>query len=146
MSMAELHAVREALNELPFHNGKRQVFLGTVAKMFPGDDETTIAQKLRKIAAELQSHDLLLLQDEGELYAVQELRERPADLSWLSDGVQWAAKISTIGLEMVLPGVAGWWLGNRFGIPFLALLGLAIGVPLGLWHLILMTRGPKDSR
>lgn len=143
--MAELHAVREALNELPFHHGKRQVHLGTIPKMFPGLDEPSIAASLGKIEAELQRHDLLLLRDENELYAVQELREREADLSWLGDGMQWAAKISTVGLEMILPGVAGWWLGNQLGIPFLALVGLALGVPLGLLHLMLMTRKTSDD-
>lgn len=141
--MAELHAVREALNELPFENGKRQVLMGTVAEMFPGDDEHAIAAKLGIIETELHRHELLLLRDHDELYVVQQLREREVDLSWLAEGMRWSATITTVGLEMVLPGVAGWWLGNQFGIPYLALLGLALGLPLGIWHLILMTRNKR---
>lgn len=143
--MAELHAVREALNELPFHDGKRQVLIGTLAEMFPGEDDFAIAAKLAKIEAELQRHELLLLRNQGELYAVQQLRERGADLSWLAEGMRWSAMITTVGLEMAVPGIAGWWLEKQTGIPYLAILGLAIGPPLGLWHLIMMTRNKRKA-
>jgi hypothetical protein len=48
--------------------------------------------------------------------------------------------ITTVALEMVLPGVAGLWFEGQFGIPYLSLLGFGLGVPLGMSHLIVMTR------
>ena len=138
--MPELNTVREALNELPFVRGKRQVFLGNVRKMFPGEDEAAVAGKLRLIEEELARHDLSLLRAENDLYAVQQLRRRETDMSWLGEGLRWSSRITTVALEMVLPGVAGWWLDRQFGTSFLALVGVALGLPLGIWHLIVMTR------
>lgn len=143
--MAELHAVRAALNELPFHDGKRRVLIGSIAEMFPGDDDSVIAENLGTIEAELKRHELTLLRDQDELYAVQQFRERGADLSWLAEGMRWSAMITTVGLEMAVPGIAGWWLEKQTGIPYLAILGLAIGPPLGLWHLIMMTRNKRKA-
>jgi hypothetical protein len=64
--------------------------------------------------------------------------------------VQWVSQITTISLEMILPGIAGQWLDKRWGTNFLALLGFGIGVPLAIWHLIRLTkqdrRTGKDER
>ena len=144
--MAELHAVRAALNELPFHDGKRQVPLGAISEMFPGADELSLADKLGQIEAELRNHDLVLIRDQDELYAEQRLQRRAVDWVWLSEGLRWSTTITTAALEMVLPGLAGWWLEKQFGIPYLMLAGLALGAPLGLWHLILMTRNRPGKR
>ncbi len=52
---------------------------------------------------------------------------------------------------MVLPGLAGLWLDRRLGTNFLGLVGFALGMVLGFWHLLLMTRsvrtngGPKQK-
>lgn len=57
--------------------------------------------------------------------------------------MEWVSRITVVGLEMVLPGVAGQWLDQRYGTSFLALLGFAIGLTLALWHLIIMTQPKK---
>jgi len=54
----------------------------------------------------------------------------------------WVSRITTVGLEMVLPGLAGHWLDQRFGTQFLAIAGFAFGLTAGIWHLIIMTRPP----
>jgi len=54
--------------------------------------------------------------------------------------LEWVSKITTVALEMVLPGLAGHWLDERFGTTFLALTGFAIGVTSGMCHLLAMTR------
>jgi hypothetical protein len=54
--------------------------------------------------------------------------------------MNWVAKITAVVLEMVLPGLAGLWLDNQLGTRFVTLLGFGLGVPLGLWHLIAMTK------
>lgn len=54
--------------------------------------------------------------------------------------MEWVSRITTIVLEMVLPGLGGQWLDEKFGVGFLGLLGFAFGVSLGVWHLILMSQ------
>ena len=65
----------------------------------------------------------------------------------LAVAMQWVSRVTTISLEMVLPGIAGHWLDNRWGTSYLALLGLALGLTIGLRQLIAMSReapGPRD--
>ena len=51
----------------------------------------------------------------------------------------------TVSLEMVLPGLGGWWVDTRFGsTPAFALVGFGLGMVLGMWHLIQMTR-PRNG-
>ena len=75
----------------------------------------------------------------------------PEKLQPYAVAMEWVAKITTVALEMVLPGIGGTWLDKRFGTSFLALLGFAFGLTAGIWHLLLMTKtatkrkGPADS-
>lgn len=56
-------------------------------------------------------------------------------------GFAWAYRILAVSAEMVLPGVLGNWLDGQLGTQFLALVGFGVGVVVGIWHLVLMTRG-----
>ena len=67
----------------------------------------------------------------------------PEPLNPMAAAVQWVGRIVAVGLEMVLPGLAGQWLDGRFGTSFCALLGFAFGVVAGVWHLVVMTRPPS---
>jgi len=60
--------------------------------------------------------------------------------------VEWVAKITTISFEFFLPGLAGQWADQRWGTNFLGLLGFAIGLTMGLWHLLLMTKSERPSK
>ena len=61
--------------------------------------------------------------------------------------MEWVSRIITVSLEMVLPGLGGEWLDRRWGTsPLLLLLGLAIGLSLGVWQLIRMTRSGNMGR
>jgi len=60
--------------------------------------------------------------------------------------IGWVAKITTVALEMVLPAALGAWADDRWGTSFLALLGLAVGVTVGIWHLVQMTKGQNQKR
>ena len=62
----------------------------------------------------------------------------------LAVAVEWVSQITTVVAEMVLPGLAGQWLDNRWGTSFLTLVGFALGLTVGIWHLIVMTR-PKTG-
>jgi hypothetical protein len=60
--------------------------------------------------------------------------------------MEWVAKITTVGLEMVLPAIGGAYLDRRFGTSYWALLGLTLGVVVGIWHLLQMTKPPGGKK
>jgi len=61
-------------------------------------------------------------------------------------GYEWVSRVTTVCLEMVLPGIGGQWLDERWGTNFLALLGLVIGVTVGITHLLAMTKQAERSK
>lgn len=65
----------------------------------------------------------------------------PDNRSPVAIAAMWASRIMTVSLEMVLPGVGGWWLDSRLGVtPLFTFVGFLLGVSMGMWHLIVMTR------
>ena len=57
-------------------------------------------------------------------------------LSPLSVGLQWATTISTIGLEMAVPALAGWWLDGYFRTkPVWTVILALLGVVVAMKHL-----------
>ena len=59
--------------------------------------------------------------------------------------LEWVSRILVVTVEMVGPGLLGQWLDDRWGVSFLGLLGFAIGIPLGLVHLLVMTRQQNSA-
>jgi hypothetical protein len=59
--------------------------------------------------------------------------------------MEWVSQVTTVVLEMVLPGLGGQWLDGKLDTGYLGLLGFAFGVTLGVWHLIWMTRPRNQS-
>ena len=59
--------------------------------------------------------------------------------------IEWVSRITTVALEMVLPGVFGQWLDSKWGTGFLGLAGFALGVSVGLWHLLRMTKASQGQ-
>jgi hypothetical protein len=57
--------------------------------------------------------------------------------------IQWVAKITTVSLEMVLPGLGGVWLDKQWGTSFLGLAGFVLGLIVGVWHLLQMVPKPR---
>ncbi len=54
--------------------------------------------------------------------------------------MEWVARLTVVGVEMVLFGLAGLWLDARLNVrPLFALVGFAVGIAVGLGHLLLMT-------
>ena len=45
-----------------------------------------------------------------------------------------------VSAEMILPGLAGWWLDGKTGWYGFAVAGFAVGLVVGVTHLIVMTR------
>lgn len=60
--------------------------------------------------------------------------------------MEWVSRLITVALEMVLPGVLGNWLDKRWGTSFLALVGFALGMVTGVWHLLLMVGVAQTRR
>ena len=54
---------------------------------------------------------------------------QPDDRSSLAKGLDWSSRITTIGLTMVLPGICGIWLDEKYSIsPACMLVGFALGL------------------
>lgn len=75
----------------------------------------------------------------------------PRGQSPMALAIEWVAKITTVALEMVLPGIFCLWLDRRWGTSYLGLIGFAVGLTVGIWHLLQMTpkakqRPPRDDR
>jgi hypothetical protein len=144
----DINTVRDRLNEETFAGGERRVCIGLVSELFAGLDDASVSKWLAAWERELATHDLALLRgtdQSDELYVEQTLRLAPIDMSWMRDAMHWTSRITMIALEMVAPGVVGLWADQRFGTGYLRLLGLLIGVPLGIWHLLRMTRRKPSS-
>ena len=144
----DIDHIRDELNELQFRDGKREVFVGRISEVFEHESERAIADHLRQCEQELRSYTLILTRHEDDrdaIFVVQELRTLAPDFSWMAEAMNWVSKITTVSVEMILPGLAGLWLDKQLGTQFLALLGLALGFPLGVWHLIAMAKSKRDD-
>ena len=73
------------------------------------------------------------------------MSEKPPARPPMAIAIEWVGRITTVALEMILPGILGGWLDDRWGTKFLALLGFAIGLPLGMAHLLWMTSRQQKS-
>lgn len=60
-------------------------------------------------------------------------------VSPIGRGLEWSAKITVVGLEMVLPGIAGQWMDQRLGTSFLGTCGFVLGLVGSFYHLLRMT-------
>ena len=53
----------------------------------------------------------------------------------------------TISLEMVVPGLAGYWLDRRLAIKGLfTVIGFGLGLVVGMWHLMRIARRSEGVR
>ncbi len=72
------------------------------------------------------------------------MTEPTDDRSPMAIAHHWAARIITVALEMVLPGLLGYWLDQASGLRgVFTLLGFGAGLYLGMRHLLQMTRSEE---
>lgn len=58
----------------------------------------------------------------------------------MAEALRWVSRLTTVSLEMVVPGLIGLWLDRQCGTVILfTLLGFGLGLTVGIWHLIRMT-------
>jgi hypothetical protein len=60
--------------------------------------------------------------------------------------MQWVAKIFAAAVMMILPGLGGLWLDQRFGLQFMGLVGFGFGLVGGMIYLISATRSADAER
>ena len=54
--------------------------------------------------------------------------------------------MTTVSLEMVVPGVIGYWIDGQLGTKMVFLvLGVILGMTTGIIHLVRMTASPKPG-
>lgn len=60
---------------------------------------------------------------------------------------EWTSRVTTIALEMVLPGLAGLWIDRKLGTVLVFLvLGVALGMTVGMIHLVRMTAPRQNGK
>ena len=98
----------------------------------------------------LPFHALWLESDRSVSRQTQAPRAAPVtipsdDRSPIAKAYQWATRIMIVSLEMVLPGIAGYWIDRWLGTRVLfMLLGFALGSTAAMTHLIQLTRSEKN--
>lgn len=69
------------------------------------------------------------------------------DRSPLAQAMEWTSQVTTIAMEMALPGLGGHWLDRRLGTGMVFLLvGVVFGFALGMWHLLRLTRALSKEK
>jgi len=65
----------------------------------------------------------------------------------MATAMEWTSRITTISMEMVLPPLLGYWLDSKLGTrAVFVILGAAVGMTLGIWHLLKITSPPSNKR
>jgi hypothetical protein len=62
------------------------------------------------------------------------------------EAMKWISRVTTVVMEIVLPGLLGDWLDRRWGTGYLALVGFGFGLVCGIQHLLMMTRADEKTR
>ena len=73
----------------------------------------------------------------------------PAGQTPVAAAIQWVSRITTVALMMVLPGIGGHWLDQRWGTsPWLLIVGAGLGLAVMLMELIRLSqpKPPSDRK
>jgi hypothetical protein len=66
---------------------------------------------------------------------------RPESRSFLTIGMEWASRVTTIGLEFALPPILGAWADRRWQTgPWLTVVGAVLGFAVGMTHVLQIAR------
>ncbi len=65
------------------------------------------------------------------------MKDSSDDRSALAHAMVWTSRITTISMEMVVPGLVGLWVDRQLGTgPWLLIVGVIIGFFVGMWQLV----------
>ncbi|MDB5353539.1 MAG: hypothetical protein JWN86_4786 [Planctomycetota bacterium] len=65
----------------------------------------------------------------------------------MSQGLLWASRITTVGLEFALPPLAGMWLDRKWPLgPLGVIAGAILGFILGMIHLLSISRDESGGK
>ena len=71
---------------------------------------------------------------------------QPERRSSLSVAVQWASRVTTVGLEFALPPLAGAYLDRHWPLsPLATILGVFLGFAVGMMHILRIAREGTNS-
>ncbi len=60
---------------------------------------------------------------------------------------QWASRIISVSLEMVVPGLIGYWIDQQLGtVAVFTIVGFIGGMCLGMWHLLKIAKSPVEQQ
>ncbi|HEX4414229.1 MAG TPA: AtpZ/AtpI family protein [Lacipirellulaceae bacterium] len=75
------------------------------------------------------------------------MTNRSDDRSALATAYEWATRIIVVSLEMVLPGLVGYWIDTHLNTVCLFLvIGLTVGSVVAMRHLIKLARESSEKR
>ena len=64
----------------------------------------------------------------------------------MARATDWASRIMTISLEMVLPGLAGYWLDQKLGtVALFMLVGFVLGCTAAVLHLMKIAKSAGSN-
>jgi F0F1-type ATP synthase assembly protein I len=77
------------------------------------------------------------------------MNDSPDSRPPLMVAMEWISRLTTIAVEMVIPGLIGYWIDPKLGTkPVCLILGTIAGFSLGIWHLVQLANAaqrPKDG-
>ncbi len=74
------------------------------------------------------------------------MTDLPDDRPPLARAAEWTSRVTTISLEMVLPGLVGLWIDRQLGTKALFLvLGVMLGFAAGLWSLVRLSQESRSG-
>jgi len=75
------------------------------------------------------------------------VNDSPDQRPLLIVAAEWMSRVTTISLEMVLPGLIGFWIDRQLETVMVFLvLGVILGVTVGMLHLVRLTASSSRGR
>ncbi len=74
------------------------------------------------------------------------MSDSPDDRSAMAAAMAWSSRITTISMEMVVPGLIGYWIDEQLGtVAIFLVTGVILGFSIGLWQLIKLGQQPETG-
>jgi F0F1-type ATP synthase assembly protein I len=75
------------------------------------------------------------------------VKDSPDERPSLVVAAEWTSRVTTVSLEMVLPGVVGLWIDRQLGtVMVFLILGVVLGMTVGMIHLVRWTSSMSTGK